>query len=300
MKLRLFGKKQKKSDRSLLIIDDLYVTIIINKSNWLQIIPKGRKRGDLVLKIVQNSALADGFYNGFLVLGLLSALCFGIWYRKKYSLSFRQAVALTVTVLALIMGWTVIHFLLETGFTGAGTKSVVRAVPYLMLIIWPVAALLKIKWKTACDFLAPSVCLYIGIVQFGCVFTGCCQGYPSRWGIYNHHYDGLAFPVQIAEGLLVLGLFLLLLRRNKKCCYSSDGKTMPVMLLLFGIMRFLCEFARNNEKLWLGCSAIAFHALFAAVVGTDFLVTIWEKDKQKMENTERYFRNPHKARRQKR
>lgn len=40
------------------------------------------------------------------------------------------------------------------------------------------------------------------------------------------------------------------------------------MLMMFGYTRFLFEFARDNDKLFLNISELALHALLAGIVGT--------------------------------
>ena len=118
-----------------------------------------------------------------------------------------------------------------------------------------------------CDFIAPCVCLAHGISHLGCVFIGCCEGYPCRLGIYNHRYLDPLFPVQICEAVTALAIVAFLVWLNIKKKYPNDGKSFPIMLMLFGSTRFLWEFARNNEKIWIGCSSLAFHALFMTIVG---------------------------------
>ena len=55
---------------------------------------------------------------------------------------------------------------------------------------------------------------------------------------------------------------------------------MPWMLLLYGVGRFFTEFLRDNEKIWIGCSDIAFHALFMAVVGLVMLLCLRKKQQK--------------------
>jgi hypothetical protein len=250
-----------------------------------------------LLEKIQGTDLANGFYNAFFVIGLLTAFAFGIWYRKRFNISVWKATLLVAMFFVALLAWTFVHFQIESGFTGIGTKSVVRAMPYLMLIIWPISALLKLKWAKACDFFAPLVCLYLGIAQIGCVFAGCCEGYPCKWGIYNYRYDGLAFPIQVVELISVLALFFVMLQYNKKHNYQSGGKAVPIMLIIFGAMRFLWEFARNNKKIFMGCSAISFHALFMVLVGIETFFTIQDMTRKKKEKIERNLHNSHNRRR---
>lgn len=252
-----------------------------------------------MLESIQHTVWKDVFYNAFLVIGLLTAISFGIWYRKRFKFSVWNAILLSSTGFIVLLIWTVVHFQIESRFTGVGTQSVVRAMPYLMLMVWLLAAMLKLKWDDACDFFAPLVCLYLGIAQMGCIFAGCCQGYPCNWGIYNYHYDGFAFPIQIIEIISIFVLFFVILWYNKQHNYKSNGQAIPIMLIVFGLMRFLWEFARNNEKLFAGCSAISFHALFMVAVGIEMLFTIQDIKSRKNKKIGRYKHNFHKKRRQK-
>lgn len=68
-----------------------------------------------------------------------------------------------------------------------------------------------------------------------------------------------------------------LLIRAKKRSYVPDGLEFPIMLALFGSTRFICEFYRDNTKIWLGCSSLAFHALFMAVVGIVMIIVLMIK-----------------------
>ena len=55
-----------------------------------------------------------------------------------------------------------------------------------------------------------------------------------------------------------------------------DGEAYPLMLILFGYSRFFLEFARDNEKLFLGISSLAIHAFIMGIVGTVWYFTLKE------------------------
>ncbi|MBE6643524.1 MAG: prolipoprotein diacylglyceryl transferase [Ruminococcaceae bacterium] len=224
-----------------------------------------------MLEKMQGTPLGETWYTAFQVIGIAVAVLFGLWYQRKYICSIWKSALTLVFVYAMIFIWVNVHFMIETGFTGMGTRSIVRALPYLPVIAFPPAVLLKIKWRKVCDFLAPIICLSTGISLFGCVFAGCCGGYPSKFGIYSFYYGGNAFPIQIIEAVAVLMLCQFLLLWNKRRGYNGEGYSLPIMFIIFGSTRFLWEFLRNNEKIWLGCSALSFHALFMAAVGAVWL-----------------------------
>ena len=192
-----------------------------------------------------------------------------------------------------------IQLWMESGFREFGGKNIVRSFVYIPLIAFGIAKLFKIKWKLMCDFMTPFICLAVAVGRIGCIFAGCCRGYPCSWGIYNYYYRGLSFPVQIFEILTLAIIFGCVLWLNHKNAYSGKGTTYPIMLILYGGTRFFWEFARNNEKLWLGCSALSFHAIFMVIVGSEMLFALWERDKKKQQKLENYIRNPKKERRRK-
>lgn len=128
--------------------------------------------------------------------------------------------------------------------------------------------------------LAPNIALHQTVAHIGCVFPGCCRGYPCSWGIWNAKTETLLFPIQWLESIVSLGTFLFVLAYQKKVNYAVDGKVYPLFLILFGITRFLLEFLRDNEKLVLGMSSFALHALAMTIVGTVWLMVLDEKEKQ--------------------
>ncbi len=220
-----------------------------------------------MLERIQGTPTADLLYYGFHVLGFVCIFLFNAWYGKKREIPIWKSTVTTVLVYGITYIWIYVLFWIESGFTNFGGNNIVRGFVYVPLIAFPVCYLVKISRKAMCDFIAPCVCLVHGISHIGCIFVGCCQGYACDWGIYNQQYRGNAFPVQLFESATALAIFAWLVWWNRRNGYRTDGRSYPVMLILFGSTRFLWEFARNNEKLWLGCSSLAFHALFMAVVG---------------------------------
>lgn len=232
-----------------------------------------------MLKSIQGTLVADLLYYGFHVLGFLAVFCFNVWYGNKRKIPAGKSIITTLIVYGLTYIWIYIQFWIESGFQNFGGNNIVRGFVYIPLIAWPVSKLLKLSWAQMCDFIAPCVCLCHGVSHIGCIFTGCCEGFPSSWGLYNLRYDGLAVPVQLFEALTALVIFYRLVNVNKKMQFPTNGRSYPTMLILFGSTRFIWEFFRNNEKLWLGCSSLAFHALFMALVGAIWLIYLQKQQK---------------------
>ena len=111
-----------------------------------------------------------------------------------------------------------------------------------------------------------------GMSHLGCIFYGCCSGYPCSWGVYNSFFKDYRFPTQPIEAVAALAIVVYLFFRAKKRNYVPDGLEYPIMLVLFGSSRFLFEFLRDNEKMFWGISNLAIHALFMFVVGIVWII----------------------------
>lgn len=232
-----------------------------------------------MLKELQGTPTAEFIYYCFHVLGFIAIFIFNIWYGKKRDISPKKSVITTIIVYGLTYIWIYIQFWIESGFRNFGGNNIVRGFVYIPVIAWPVAKLLKFSWKQICDFMAPCVCLCHGVSHMGCIFAGCCEGFPSTWGVYNARYDGPAVPIQPLEALTALIIFGIVVAMNIKKEYPTDGRSYPIMIILFGSTRFIWEFFRNNEKIWMGCSSLAFHALFMTLVGAIWLIYIHKQEK---------------------
>lgn len=219
-------------------------------------------------------------YDLFIFLGFLTVFFFYLYRGKYFNISATKSVLLVVTVYPAIYLWIHIQCWIESGFGVFGGHNIVRGFVYMPLIAIPAAKMLKIEWKKACDLLAPAPCVVHSISHLGCIFSGCCCGYPANWGIYNPSSQRVCFPSQPLEAITAMIIILILLVREKKNAYRVDGLSMPIMLMMFGFTRFLWEFLRDNEKIWLGCSSLAFHALFMGIVGI-FMYVIIKKNNNK-------------------
>lgn len=214
------------------------------------------------------------------------ALLFSIWHAKKLGVSLWKipiilAVAYFGLSLAQSLTYSVAIAMRDAGFLGINivVNSIVRAFAFLPLLMIPVALILRLKWGLVCDAVAFYPLLTSAIGQLACVFPGCCRGFEAAWGIYNpstclHH-----FPVQILETVLTLAIFTFLQYQLNRRDYRSNGMLYPEMMTLYGIMRFICEALRDNEKIILGCSGVALHATVMFIIG--FAIVLYNEIKIK-------------------
>ena len=225
---------------------------------------------DIVTRLiiyVADQGWTDIVYSSFHALAFICVFFMAVWYGKKLGMTAWLAIVCVITIYPLGELWKKTLFWIETGFQTFGGENIVRLYIWLPVVAYPICKLLKAKWKVVCDFMAPLIILSHGVGHIGCIFAGCCQGYPQSWGLYNIMTGLYHFPIQPIESIVIFVIIFILLRRAKKMNYVSDGLGYPIMLMLFGSTRFICEFLRDNEKILLGCSSLAFHALLAFVIG---------------------------------
>ena len=227
-----------------------------------------------------DAGISKTIYDIFFALGFVSVLCTIVFYGNKINLGLKKSVITVLIVYPTAVALMFFMYWAETGFKFFGGNNIVRVFVYVPVIAYPVAKLLKEEWKTLCDLLAFGPIAVHGISHFGCIFVGCCHGYPADWGVYSTIYNTRLFPIQPIEALAAVLIIILLFIRAKKNNFVPTAETYPLMLVMFGYSRFIFEFFRDNDKLILGCSSLSFHALFMAVVGTIALIVIKKKKRQ--------------------
>ena len=237
-----------------------------------------------LIRLVYNSGASDTFYNIFFAWGFVSVMLGLIWFGRKMNFPLWKIIATVCIVYPIVVLWMFVMFWMESGFTVWGGNNIVRIFVYVPLVGLPVAKLLKLDAKKMLSLLSFGPLLVHGISHFGCVFAGCCQGYPCSFGIYNPIFNDIRFPNQPLEALTAVAIVVFLIWRAKKKNYEPDGFEYPLMLVLFGSTRFVFEFLRDNQKLFWGISNLAIHALFMFIVGAIWIVILYNKHNETEEN----------------
>jgi phosphatidylglycerol:prolipoprotein diacylglycerol transferase len=111
--------------------------------------------------------------------------------------------------------------------------------------------------------------------------AGCCYGRECHqpWAVTFNHPETLApmgvplHPTQLYESFLALGVFFFLMRLRLR--QRFPGQIFGTYLLLAGLIRFLVEFFRGDERgpvLLLGMPSTQVVALVLILGGAIFLV----------------------------
>lgn len=230
------------------------------------------------IELIAQNNMSKLLYDIFFALGFVFVFLCVFYLGMKMKIKAWKTAIVVLTVYPAVVLWMFVLYWIETGFFGG--NNIVRVFVYGPLITYPVAKLLKIPFKEALSMVALGPVAVHGVSHLGCMFEGCCHGYIQQWGLYNRTTGCLHFPTQPIEAIIALLILAYLLIRAKKRKYVPDGLEYPIMLVVFGSTRFLCEFLRDNEKLIWGISNLAFHALFMFVVGMIWIVVAKRKKKK--------------------
>lgn len=235
-----------------------------------------------IIKIIAELGLGKTFYNIFFALGFVSVLIGLVWFGKKLEFPLKKVVLTVLIVYPAVVLWMFVMFWMESGFKHWGGNNIVRIFVYVPLFGLPVTRMLKLDRKKTLSLLSFAPLLVHGVSHLGCIFFGCCSGYPWAYGIYNPAYQDYRFPIQPIEALGAIAIVIYLFYRAKKRNYIPDGLEYPIMLALYGSSRFVFEFFRSGDKLLWGCSNLSFHALFMFVVGIIWIVIAKKKSEEEL------------------
>lgn len=116
-------------------------------------------------------------------------------------------------------------------------------------------------------YFLPGIAFGHAIGRFGCFFAGCCYGSQCDlpWSVHMHGHD--IHPVQLYEavGLILIGLLMLKLIKNK----STGTKMLFSYLMSYTLLRFVVEFFRGDLVrgiYWLGLSSSQIISLFLCFI----------------------------------
>ena len=228
------------------------------------------------IQYIDECGLGQTVYDAAFPVIIATLLCYMWFHRKKYDIPLLKALGI-VAIIVLVMPrvfWVVAW--IEYGFRDPNGSNVIRAFAFMPLVFLLTAKLLKLPFAVVADFAAPMMLIWNIIGQSVCPFLGCCRGISCSWGIWNPLTDSILVPVQWMICLAAIAILVFLLWYEKKHQYCPEGKLYPIFLVSWGGARFLLEYLRDNEKIIMGLSRYALHALFMVLVGMVWLFTIEE------------------------
>lgn len=143
------------------------------------------------------------------------------------------------------------------------------------ILLFPLSWMMKINIRDMGDFVAPPIMAVCASSKINCMLNNCCKGFI----MYYNGNEPVYFPSALTEMLIwtVLIVLLLLVERKK----YLPGSLWPILMVWFGIVRFLVDFLRGSEweqrPYFLGLSGGKFWSLVAAVLGALTLIHVFHQ-----------------------
>lgn len=239
------------------------------------------------MTIFYEMGIENTLYWGCYALGFLTIFIFNAFYAKKYNIPKGKAVLFTIVSYILIYLWAYILAWVINGFEW-GHHNAIRVYAWMPVVLFLIGKLFKINWKTACDYIAPSTCIVYGIARLGCIFTGCCYGIQTNWGMYSVEAGHVCFPVQLCEAITSLIIAVIIIIIARKNSYQVTGTLYPLMMIMFGGTRFIWEFFADSPRIIFNVTELGLWALFVCLIGVAWYATLKEIDRKKSMR-----KNPH-------
>jgi len=139
----------------------------------------------------------------------------------------------------------------------------------------------KLPLFAALDVLALYIPVGHAIGRIGCFLNGCCYGLPAPtgWGVIFPGHLAAVYPTQLYSSFLLLMIFFILFFLEKK--KKFNGQILFSYLILYGTMRFLIEFLRDNPRILGGLSVFQCISLLIFFAGLLLYIQQGKKQKEK-------------------
>lgn len=233
--------------------------------------------GGLYNKIF-NSILGVSHHYFIMLLGAIASIAIAFLRRKKYDLSVLQTAVFSIVF--PFWAWIGTKFLFGfekvivqknfAAFDPSG-QSLYGGIIFAAIYVVFMSLCLKKKKAILFDFVAPLGMIVVTGARLGCFFAHCC-GAPLRYVGEKAFY----LPVQLFEVVLDLLLlaFLLYVEKNKLTWGEKENKKSAwngnqalIVMVCYGMYRFILEFFRDNPRFWLNMSLPQYYSLICIAIG---------------------------------
>ncbi len=143
------------------------------------------------------------------------------------------------------------------------------------------AKLFKKHYGDIMDYCAPGVLIELTLYRVGCTFAGCCHGFACEgFGIVYSPSMQRYFPSQPIEAIFDAALAALLIYMLFKTKYTR-GTLYSLFLIGYSGVRFIVEFTRVRDVLFLGMSRSHLFCILWFFIGVYVLMLTRERAKIK-------------------
>ena len=223
-----------------------------------------------------------------LICVIAGAVASGIWqwrYCGRFPLSRWATIPLTVFLTAAGLACVKLFSALESfdlsGHTGMRLYGAILFMPIVYLVL-----IRCFRWNAAAffDVQAPAMISMLWFGRINCMISGCCRG------LLLPGSDVLRWPTREAElafhGVL-LAVFARRLHRQEQ-----PGALYPLYMIAYGTFRFVIEWFREGETLFLGLHPAHIWSLLSVVIGGSIYFELRERDRRRAVGGKKGGRKP--------
>lgn len=220
-----------------------------------------------------------------LVIGVVLMSVWWLKFQKKLNMKWYWAPILSIAYFVVSLISVKLLALVEVGFDfqKAANMRLYGAIFVLPWLSYLVAKLTKRDPALVVDVMG--VCATIGLfaVRINCLIKGCCGG------VLITPDSTVRWP--LVEMEMILCVVLCLLFWNKVYKRKTKGEAYPIIIFVYGIFRFIIEWAREEYTGQIGIFHSAHIWSLLAIIGS--AIAIWLIKRHNMKNNKPHSK--HKA-----
>lgn len=191
-----------------------------------------------------------------------------LWATAKYRFSAKNKIVLWVAFVVARF-WSADLVPVLSRITGGIIPGINLGVAFglFVMIVAAIAYFFQVPVTFSLDVTIPAFILGRGLAITGCIFAGCCYGFPVSWGIYSSAVGVTTFPTVILDVMASCSIVLYLILLSRKQNYCGNGIVTAKGMILFGLLRVLIDVLRDNQKLLLLFTFEGFCGIAYAIAG---------------------------------
>ena len=196
----------------------------------------------------------NNIYEIIHIIAVFATILINVFWAKNYKIGKLKAFLISTMsnfiglLVAFILTW------IANGFKNFGAINAVRAYPFLVLIYLLEARIFHMDFLKVCDFQAATIPMNFALGHFACMTTTCCRGFyymPGTIGYTIAHTltGSYQLPLPLFESVAALIIFAIIIIYCKRTNFKTTGYAFVLFHMLYGSVRFLWEFLRDNKKI---------------------------------------------------
>ena len=238
--------------------------------------------GETMIQSIHEAGFSPLIYDVSFFVSLLIATIAAFFFAKR--LKIKRGTAVLCVPFVWLFSYLCVCLVMyaETDFSIFDCGYNIKCFVFIPVAIWVFSRVFKLPFTFTSDLIAPLFCIQHGIANIGCIFYGCCYGYPSEGGIYSPLTRDLRFPVQVVEMLFSFFVATVIFIVIRKKLYNTGGVALFLSLAIFAVGRFFIEFMKDSNGHILGfLHPLQLHMLFLLTVCLISLAYIYALNKEK-------------------